>query len=350
MLPSPALPPLRLAMLALIAASFATTASAKIEAVRGKEYRLTKQHGPWMIVVASLQDREGEGSANGKTAEEAADELIFELRQKRIPAYKFRMKRTMTPIDGRIEHGRVAAGGQVSVIAGNYAAVNSDSATKSLAWIKAYYPKCLADGGVWKKTPGRPGPLSGAFLTINPLLSPDEVAAMANRSPEGRKESAERRKLLRSLNAGNPYPLHSCKGSYSLIVARFAGKSVTDVGQGEKSMQLVKKFTVGDELDKAGRDAWELCNVLRGEGVDAYLWHTRYESIVTVGTFQTPQDGRIKRYRQQFGVTYNVDAATGAQTPNFKFRKVDGFGKDRNETRLWSFLPDPKLMEVPEKP
>lgn len=34
----------------------ATTPASAIEAVRGKEYKLTPKHGPWMIMVASFRD------------------------------------------------------------------------------------------------------------------------------------------------------------------------------------------------------------------------------------------------------------------------------------------------------
>ena len=55
-------------------------AAAPIEAVRGKRYRITTRHGPWMIFVASL---------HGNTARGAADSLVYELRKLGIPAYTF---------------------------------------------------------------------------------------------------------------------------------------------------------------------------------------------------------------------------------------------------------------------
>lgn len=330
----------------LLAGLLPSTAQARIEAVKGKQYELTKKHGPWMIVVASLSDRADENATDGKSADEAADELVYELRTRKIPAYKFRMDESVIPMGSGESLGKIVAGGQVSVIAGNYGAIDSEAAVKSLAWIKAYFPKCLAEGGVWKETPGRPGPLSGAFLTVNPLLTSAEVTEMAKRTPSGRREAIKRQRLLRELNSGNPYPLFKNPAPYSLTVAKFGGKSVT----GNESVGAFKAFKATDTLDKSGREAWELCTVLRSEGVDAYLWHDRYESIVTVGSLSSKTDGRIRQLRQQYGVTYAVDPQTGQQKPDYKVKQVSGFGKGKNETRIWTYLPEPEVVAVPAKP
>jgi hypothetical protein len=57
-------------LLTAIVCSTAITpeAHARIEAEKGKKYKLTKRHGPWMIMVASLRDipesRRSKGSSN----------------------------------------------------------------------------------------------------------------------------------------------------------------------------------------------------------------------------------------------------------------------------------------------
>ena len=323
-----------------------SSTQARIEAVEGKQYELTKKHGPWMIVVASLSDRKEKGATEGKSADEAADELVYELRTRKIPAYKFRMDEAVVPMEAGTSMGKIVAGGQVSVIAGNYGAIDSEAAVKSLAWIKAYFPKCLAEGGVWKETPGRPGPLSGAFLTVNPLLTSAEVAEMAKRTPTGRREAARRQQLLRELNSGNPYPLYKNPSTYSLTIAKFGGKSVT----GNDSVGTFSTFKPSDTLDRSGREAWELCTVLRSEGVDAYLWHDQYESIVTVGSFNGPNDPRANRLRKQYGFSIAVDPQTNEQKPDYKVKQVSGFGKNKDEIRIWTYLPEPTMVQVPQKP
>ena len=78
----------------LAATSLATPGSAaeKIEAIKGKKYVLGKQHGPWMIMVASLAEPPPEFRIDGPTKEQAADDLVYELRKKNIPAYVYEQK------------------------------------------------------------------------------------------------------------------------------------------------------------------------------------------------------------------------------------------------------------------
>ena len=68
---------------------WSSTSALAIEAIRGKEYKLTKRHGPWMIMVASFKEPPDVRRTEGMTPKEAADELVYELRKKGIPAYTF---------------------------------------------------------------------------------------------------------------------------------------------------------------------------------------------------------------------------------------------------------------------
>ena len=86
--------PLPLFVLACVATlAFCTSANAaQIEAIRGKHYLLTKRHGPWMIMVASFNKPPELEKTDGMTPAEAAEELVFELRRRGIPAYTFEQK------------------------------------------------------------------------------------------------------------------------------------------------------------------------------------------------------------------------------------------------------------------
>ncbi|MEO1982620.1 MAG: hypothetical protein ABGZ24_19090, partial [Fuerstiella sp.] len=76
------------ALLILLASQ--VPAAGQLEAVQGKRYRLTSQHGPWMIMVAALRDVPEERRIDGGlSAWEAADRLVYELRRRGIPAYTF---------------------------------------------------------------------------------------------------------------------------------------------------------------------------------------------------------------------------------------------------------------------
>ena len=77
-----------------------TAYSGRVEAIQGKRYTLTNQHGPWMIMVASLSDVKGANHTDGLTAWEAADTIVYELRSKGIPAYTYSVDEETVDIDG----------------------------------------------------------------------------------------------------------------------------------------------------------------------------------------------------------------------------------------------------------
>jgi hypothetical protein len=335
---------------------------ARIEAIPGKEYHLTKQHGPWMIMVASFRSASPDGVVqDGKTPDVIAEQLMLELRQKGIPAYTYRYEppdekvKTVDRLGREETREFLSQYRQVCVIAGNYSSIDDPKAQKSLAYIKRFQPQCLAQRGVsWLKTNRRQGPLGGAFLTVNPILTPDEV------------KSRERDPLLVKLNSGNRYALHENPGQYTLVIATFAGKSMAHLGD-SNSPEAEEAFRVDDDLDKASLDAWELTVALRElkTNIDAYVWHDRYQSVVTVGAFDSPNDPAIKRYVQVFGPTPGTDAslvaaqmrsllgdasrhfALAAGSEGIKFFTIDTAGRSQKEHRLWLFDPQLQLMAVP---
>ena len=64
----------RIPILLILLLALCSTAFAEVEAVRGKRYRLTKRHGPWMIMVADIRDVPPElRKEGGMTALQAAD-------------------------------------------------------------------------------------------------------------------------------------------------------------------------------------------------------------------------------------------------------------------------------------
>lgn len=337
-------------------------AAASIEAVQGKRYQITKQHGPWMIMVASFQPTPKEYRTEGLTPQEAADELVYTLRKKGIPAYTFSQEDVREPVETADRLNRtqrrsyIAQHGSVCVLAGNYPTAESRVAQKTLRYVKHFYPKFLraidpevkqaieqtgsplrklVNGGVYRVTPGRPGPLSGAFLTLNPLLSPEDVRRHKH-SP-----------LLMKLNSGAEYSLLDNPGEYTLIVASFYGKSVTELTNG-KFEQAAKTFEVTNTLDQAAVQAWELTQALRQMNIEAWVWHDRYRSVVTVGSFNSPRDKRIPELVGTYGVKTQTDPTTQkpvlvAETLTIPRQLKPGQVPEKK----WIFDPQPTLMEVP---
>lgn len=316
----------------------------KIDATPGRKYKLTKQHGPWMIMVATLYEPPPDRKKAGLTHEEAADKLVYELRKLSIPAYTFSMDEVTTPIETTDRQGRASRRsyrsqkGGICVVAGNYSSTEDSVAKKTLEFIKTYVPKSWKDDAAFRPTPGKPNPLSGAFLSINPMLAPEEVA------------SRKRDSLLLKLNAGSEYSIMENKGKFTLVIATFTGKSQTAVGSGgiKKAMDEFEVST--GSLDEAAARAWKVAKMLRegmidgrnrGKKYDAFVFHERYQSVVTVGSFYSKTDPRIAQMVDVFGAK-TIAGPNGKPLLAGEGIVIPGATPDPV-----IFDPKPKLIDVP---
>ncbi|SFJ54371.1 hypothetical protein [Planctomicrobium piriforme] len=325
-----------------------------IEADPAKSYPLTKNRGPWMIMVATLNtpDEDEKPAAEGETPQQSAHNLVIELRKLGMPAYTYEFDPGEQHVVSNDRFGREERRTNrrrmksISVLAGNYNDINDKLAQDSLAWVKKLKPKCFLEGVHYQPTPGRPGALSGAFLTTNPLLSTSDIQQKQSTDP-----------LLVKINSGEQYSLFENRGQYTLVIARFYGKHMM-VSQKDEESAISKYFTKDNvSLDAAAESARELVAVLRSSfdkeetqfnNVDAYIWHDHHESIVTVGSFSSPNDPAAAKYLQRFGPSMK---AVGNGSLNFQPQHlgVSGFGPKADQNRLWLFEPNPELMKVPQQ-
>ncbi len=355
----------------LALACAASRAASTIEAVKGKHYKLTKRHGPWMIMVASFTEPPDSSRGEGLSPEEAAQQLVYELRLHHIPSYVFRQeeideevkvvgRRSMTPLKARVRNWT----GGICVLAGNYPNANDEVAQKTLRFIKDFQPEFLADveaakpatlggeikrsksGGIFRITKDRPHPLSGAFMTTNPLLS-DEELAVRRRDP-----------FIIKLNSGGDYSLLSNPGRYSVVIATFQGRYYTQLS---KEAPDDHKFELTNPpLSDAAERAWELCTALRharalgyDREFEAYVYHDRYSSIVTVGSFDSKDDPRIAALQNFFGAKVTQVKSDGTPTfgaEAFTVPRVDPHHPrptDRT-VKTWIFDAYPELIDVPK--
>jgi len=330
------------------------TSAKRIDAVHGKEYRLSKRHGPWMIMVATFKDLPPEMRTKGMSPAEAADELVYELRKKGIPAYTYGRQEINETIDttdrlGRKQRRHFTAQQQgIAVLAGNYRDPDDRTAQKTLTYVKKFHPRFLSgvekssrfvrklkNGGLYRKTPGRKGPLGGAFLTINPMLSPEE-AHVKKQGP-----------LLIKLNSGMEYSLLENQEKYTLRVASFHGKSATHVPN-TKFGNVEQNFKVTSALDDAAFEAWELVKYLRTRNVEAYVFHDRYSSIVTVGAFNSSRDPRISEMARSYAAKKKTDPNTNQEMLVAEMVTIPADPRPNEPIeKRWFFDAEPKLMEVP---
>lgn len=344
--------------------------AAKIEAIKGKRYELSKQHGPWMIMVASFRDiesrrierRDGrlqyvrnERYEEGMSALEAADALVYELRLAGIPAYVAVRQEAVEEAQTADRRGRPRTRKYksrldgVAVLAGNYKSFENPVGQQSLRYVKKnMQSRVLSNpeaGAVYRPTPGQANPLSGAFLTLNPMLSAADL----------RRHVSD--PLIKQLNTGIEYSLAENPGKYSLIIASFNGRSMKKVSENSFSrLKLDFNQGVGNSLDDVADMAWQLAKAMRnakGAGYDTdyevYVWHDHYRSLVTIGSFDDPKDPRIARYIEMFRAKTRRDPYTGRTGWEAEVFTVPRRPR-QNETPRFSFMfdPTPTPMAVPK--
>lgn len=273
----------------------------QLETDPGKSYELTEQNGPWMILAASFA---------GDNAEQQARQLVLELRQQRMAAYTHRKRYDFSQsVQGlglnrygepkKMRYQTPAAFDEIAVLVGDYPSINDPGLEKTLQVIKYSQPKSLAaDGGstrrfaafreqirnYGKREQDRvKGPMGSAFVTRNPLL-PKEYFV-----PTGVD------KLVQQMNREVDHSLLDCPGKYTVRVATFRGNVIIDQ---KKIQEIEQSGRMSSKLAEAGEKAHLLTEALRKRGVEAYEFHDRHESIVTIGSFNslgTPRhDGRTE--------------------------------------------------------
>lgn len=349
-----------LGLVSIVLNTAANSAAARIDAVRGRKYKITKRHGPWMIKVATFHTPPKDRRGKGMSPVEAADELVYELRKKGIPAYAFKLGGRfgkVRAIDraGQTKERYEAYRWGIAVLAGNYDSPKNPVATATLKYIKEFRPKFLLDvegkqaaqdgstiyrlrdGGIFRSTPGRPEPFSGAHFTPNPLLSQDEIKARS-RDP-----------LLVKLNSSGKYSMLNNPGKYTLVLKSFYGKSMTGV-DGGGFRQRSSNFKVSNSLDKAGRSAWELAVAIRKyENLESWVFHDHHKSVVTVGSFDSPNDPRIRHLIKKYQAEYSETKRTRRRVLVGKGLTIPPNPKPGQPIlRQWVFDPKPKLMLVPQ--
>ena len=194
------------------------------------------------------------------------------------------------------------------MVVGNFPAIDDPDAQQALQKLKSADPECLhatpeeaqsRSLAVWRSLQAgvkdlpqyiesrkQTGPLAHAFITRNPLLPEDYFA------PKGGVDE-----LVLKMNKNVKYSLLDCPGKYTVQVAHFTGEVIIN----QSEIRAIETGTkAGPESTKQGlaaaaEKAHELTEALRIKGYEAYEFHDRYASLVTVGSFDsvgTPRPGR----------------------------------------------------------
>lgn len=316
----------------------------QVEADPNATYGLTEENGPWMILAVTF---------SSQTAEQDARELAYELRKRyKLLAYSHKMHFDFTgevqgkgvSPDGspkRMRYRRNSEYDEVAVLVGNFPSVDDPEAQALLKKIKMMRPHCLSDDSGPDSRPlagfremqriaqeiigdekHERGPMGHAFITTNPLL-PNEYFV-----PEGLDD------LVVELNEGIEFSLLDCPGEISVQIAMFKGNTTVDPTRIAAIENGGKTFE--SRLQQAAEKAHRLTLALRERNWEAYEFHDRHASMVTIGSFDSvgmPRaDGKIEinpaihKIMQTFGAEQPAPgvAAAGVGQP----KVVDGITLD----------------------
>jgi len=305
---------------------------------------LTDKDGPWLIFAASFA---GEG------AESEARQLVDELRGRyKLPAYihshEFDFSDSVQGIGinpdrtpKRMRYDKSGVFEEYAVLVGDFNSIDDPDLQKTLKEVKYAQPSCLTknvakttrrfaglrelnrriNGDQEKK---RKGPMGTAFATPNPMI-PREFFA-----PKGVDSEVIK------WNQGVKFSLLECPGKYTVRVATFRGNVVIDQ---EEVAEIEKGGEMKSRLEEAADKANKVTTALRKQGIEAYEFHDRHESYVTVGSFESVgdalPDGRqemnpdilVVMQRYAPSKTPLVDNS-GQQVAGIQPRVIDGIALD----------------------
>ena len=303
------------------------------------DYLLTEDQGPWMIMAVTFC---------GPEAERQSKELVQELRSfYKMPAYRYKMD--FDYAQGTVGRGvdrfgaprkmkyRTDKATEIGVLVGDFPTHDDPTVQKVLKRLRYAQPECLDDRKLAKEgrtaaaalagwrtaveaalnpdESKRRGPMGRAFVTSNPLL-PDEYYR-----PKGLD------KLVVAMNKPLRYSLLNCPGKYTVKVATFNGRMILDQEE-IKAVEAGKRMQ--GQLEVAEVRAHELCEALRAKGYDAYEFHDKASSIVTIGSFPSVGTARPDG-------TLEVDPQVKLIMDTFGAEKVavPGVAARRSANRRW---------------
>ena len=311
----------------------------RVTAIKGKRYALHKAHGPYMIMVTTLRNVKYAVESDGMSAEDAADEIVYQLRKKGIPAYVYHQEEQRNATANT-----VIRQADIAIMAGNFDSPDNRIAEKVLTHIQEKFcPVFLNDEDtgaiIAKKSSSKP--FRRAFIIGNPLRS-DATMGVAKVDP-----------AIVALNSDSgEVSLLKNPGRYSVKVAEYSGGVIMQVAGHKPKKTALNLFS---EQDKSATKAWELAIALRqaskfgyARDYEAWVFHNQRDSYVTIGSFESPDDPRIRQLIEEFKAKPKRNPKTGRHdfTPEL-FSIPKNPGGARLPDKLWFFTSNPRPIQVP---
>lgn len=329
----------------------------RVEAEPNKEYYLTDSDGLWFIMAKKF---------SGEDARSRANRVAYELRKRyKLPAYIFKYDTDADDLSKMLDKRNVdvrkyryqtVSPPEYAVLVGSFPSVEDPGLEETLLKVKRSKLDSLKNDResqmlltefefLAKKDKEYTGygPLGKAFPVPNPLIPKDFFNRKGVVDP-----------FVERLNSDSPYSLLNNRAMYTVRVATFAGNDALAKDWNEKR----------DRLADAGAKAAALCDALRKKGVEAWEFHDRDASFVTIGGFDSygrdnpdgttemnPEIYRlIERYKGELVGTTGV-FKTHALKIEINNPKAKGF--NTNAKKIEMELPfdlQPVIIMVPQRP
>ncbi len=322
-------------------------AKKSVAADPSQSYTLTQEDGPWLILAATFA---------GPSGLERAEALVLELRgDYDIPAYIYRESFDFTGRvpdlqtgTKRVRYANPQAYETFSVLVGEFDTVDHPDVDRVLDTIKTATPKAYDMEGqdnsplaavrkihrqlLGEKKSGPKGPMANAFVTRNPLL------------PEDFFQHPEVDAFVMSMNKEVEHSLLDNPGKFTVVVRTFEGLSTLVDGKSERDFK-----PSADRLNEYANQAHHMVTVLRKQGVEAYEFHDRNRSLVTIGSFDNlgvrtanggfQYDPKIQAVMRKYCAGQNMTRTPDGRHMALKANHVDWIPYDLS----------PKPIAVPKK-
>lgn len=138
-------------------------------------------------------------------------------------------------------------------------------------------------------------PFRQAFVVRNPIFAKSKVPTVVNQQAPVAIDPT-----WPALNEKEKYSIFTCTKPWTLVVAKFAPPTEAQVSPTGSVVQTgagLPSQNVGKGLEAAAETARQVADLLRdgGKGYDAYVFHTRQYSLVTVGAFDSRYDPKMEQ-------------------------------------------------------
>ncbi len=242
-------------------------------------YLLTKECGPFMVVAHTFRGPEAVKYAQALAMElRSAHQLRAYIYFKKIKPMNSNVRGvppTSSPADGE---GRISEPevyriyDEAAVLVGDAPTMKeAESLLKAVKKVKPAILDSVPSIFPWRKGTG----LKNAVVTANPLIPAQQLFAR------------EADPIVDRMNRG-PHSIYNNPGPFTLVVARFTGRST--YSESDKDFfddANLKTSPLATASDEAELLAAELNKdpMLKKAGMEAYVYHDRKKSVVTLGSF-----------------------------------------------------------------